>query len=147
MVGRFHFQKPSLSQHNFPLQRERNRNLPSNVLNSKSWQCPLLRGSESWSSGRDFSLPTSHHHLYSSPRNKYCGTHQVFLKKISGHVHSRSLSITVRTWKAWISSYPQMFPLSKPRSHRILVLFFRTTQGLEARVIFSFFNNLDRLPY
>lgn len=62
-----------------------------------------------------------------------------FLKKISGHVHSRSLSITVRTWKAWISSYPQMFPMSKPRFYRILVLFFRTTKGLEARVIGSLF--------
>ena len=133
MVGFFHSQKPWLVLCNFPLQTGRNENLLSSMLNSNRWQSLLQKESEFWSLGHDFRLSISYHYFRSNPLNKYCEIHQATLKGNLCHVCS--WSITVRIWKAWTFSHPQMFLTPKPRSYRILVLCLRTTQGFEASLI------------
>lgn len=97
--GLFHFQKSSLFQNSLPLQRGRNGNLPSNVLNSKSWQCPFLKGVwvlviDLWFQPLPhFPSPSFLHPQYFLSIVGYIRFFFVFTD-IYGHVHSSSLGVS-----------------------------------------------------
>lgn len=142
MAVLFCFWKPSWSQHNFPLWRREWKS---------SFQCVELReltmspSKAKWVlvMSCDINLPIFLHHPYTNSLNKHCGNHQPILKRDLWPCSLLMLgSITVRTWKTWIISHPQLFPTSK--SYRSLVLSLQILvlslfQRLEVGIIGSLF--------